>query len=282
MVVDPADAAVAREMLDPRVTLVEAPLDDCWMRDMGPTFVHDADGSVMAVDWVFNGWGAQEWAGWENDSLVARAVAASAGAEVIPSDMVNEGGGIHVDGAGTVLATVTVQLDPGRNPTWSRPDVEAELVRTLGVDRVVWLPRGLTRDYEEFGTRGHVDIVACFADPATILYHDQRDPAHPDFSVTAEVREVLSEAGPWRLVPVPAPTRLEDARGPVDWSYINHYVCNGGVVLCGFDDPNDEVAAGILREAYPGREVVLVDARPMFDRGGGIHCITQQEPSPQG
>ena len=281
MVADPADATAAAELLGPDIDVVAVPLDDCWMRDMGPTFVVDDDGGLAAVRWVFNGWGAQAWATWERDARVADAVAEAAGVPVVPSPMVNEGGGIHVDGAGTVLVTETVQRGEGRNPTWSRAEVEAELARTIGAARAVWLPRGLTRDYETFGTRGHVDIVAAFAGPGTLLVHDQQDPAHPDHAVSAVVRALLEDLDGVTVVPVPAPTVLTDDRGWVDWSYINHYVVNGGVILCSFDDPHDDVAADILARCYPGREVVLIDARPIFDRGGGIHCITQQQPSPR-
>lgn len=278
MVVDPADESTARVLLDDRIELTTTPLDDCWMRDIGPTFVHDADGRPAAIDWVFNGWGAQDWSQWDADAQVAQAVAELASIQRVSSALVNEGGGIHVDGRGTVLVTETVQLDPGRNPDWSKDQVEAELRRTLGVDRIVWLRRGLTRDYEPMGTRGHVDIVATFAGPDTILFHEQRNPEHPDFEVSVEVRRTLEAAGTWRLVPVPAPDVLRDPEGWVDYSYINHYVVNGGVILCAFDDPGDQRAVEILREAYPDRDVVLVDARPIFARGGGIHCITQQQP----
>jgi len=280
MVVDPSDAVAALELLDPRIEIVEIPLDDSWMRDMGPTFVHDEDGRVVAVDWVFNGWGAQDWAAWGKDSLVAREIAGGIGVPVASSRMVNEGGGIHVDGEGAVLLTETVQLDPGRNDGWTRDEVEAELRRHLGVDRFVWLRRGLFRDYEPFGTRGHVDVVAAFAPDGVVLVHDQRNPEHPDHEVSAEVRARLEAEGGWRIVPVPAPDTLQDEKGWVDWSYINHYVVNGGVILCGFDDPGDARAVEIMREVYPGREVVLVDARPLFARGGGVHCITQQQPRP--
>jgi agmatine deiminase len=280
MVVDPDDADRARALLDPRVDLLTARLDDAWMRDIGPTFVREESGRLAAIDWVFNGWGAQAWARWEHDALIATVVAGAARTPVAASPLVNEGGGIHVDGRGTLLATETVQLDPGRNPRATRESVEAEFRRTLGIERVVWLRRGLTRDYEDFGTRGHVDIVACFAGPDTILFHDQQDPEHPDFEVSAETRATLEAAGDWRLVAVPAPTVLREDDGWVDYSYINHYVCNGAVILCAFSDPNDQVAAAILQEAYPDREVVLVDARTIFSRGGGIHCITQQQPTP--
>ena len=198
---------------------------------------------------------------------------------MVASALVNEGGGIHVNGDGTVLLTRTVQLGEGRNAHWTQQQVEAELARTLGIDRAIWVERGLTRDYDEFGTRGHIDIVACFADATTVLVHDQRDPRHPDHEVSREARATLEAVPGLRVVPVPAPDTLTDDEGWVDYSYINHYLVNGGVILCAFDDPGDERAADILRQAYPGREVVLVDARPLFARGGGIHCITQQQPA---
>jgi agmatine deiminase len=279
VVVDPSAMEVARQWLDPAVELMSASLDDAWMRDIGPTFVQGPDGDLVGVDWVFNGWGAQPWATWDRDALVAADICGEVGVPVLASPMINEGGGIHVNGEGTVLLTRTVQLGEGRNAHWTQADAEAELHRTLGVDRFIWLERGLTRDYDEFGTRGHVDIVACFADPSTVLVHDQRNPEHPDFAVSAEVRAVVDSVGGLRVVNVPAPDVLRDDIGWVDYSYINHYVCNGAVILCAFDDPGDERAAAILGEAYPGREIVLVDARPLFARGGGIHCITQQQPA---
>jgi len=277
MVVDPDAVDTARQWLDPRVDIVLAPLDDAWMRDIGPTYVKALDGTAVGVDWVFNGWGAQQWARWTNDAAIAQTVLAHSDTPVVSSLLVNEGGGIHTNGDGVVLVTKTVQLDPGRNPEWSQADVERELSDTLGARRVIWLDRGLTRDYDEFGTRGHVDIVATFCNPTTVMFHDQRNPEHPDFAVSAEVRQRLEAEG-FDLIAVPAPVVLTDAEGPVDYSYINHYVCNGAVILCGFDDPTDEVARDILAEAYPGRVIEQIGARPLFARGGGIHCITQQQP----
>jgi agmatine deiminase len=281
MVVDPAAVSVARDRLGSEVELFEVPLDDAWMRDIGPTFVIGEPGTAVAgrlgaVDWVFNGWGRQPWATWEKDAEVARQVAAWAGAELVTSSMVNEGGGIHVDGQGTVLVTETVQRGAGRNPDWSRAEVEAELARTIGADRVVWLPRGLTRDDDTFGTRGHVDIVATIPRPGTVLVHAQPDPAHPDHAV---VREILEVFAGWDVVPLQAPAVLVDDVGFVDHSYVNHLVCNAGVVACSFGDVRDAAAAEVLADSYPGRSIVTVDARPLFARGGGIHCITQQQPT---
>ncbi len=284
VVVDPDDVGTAARYLRPDVEVLAAPLNDAWMRDIGPTFVLDLDGSLGAVDWVFNGWGAQDWARWDKDALIAGEVSGRSGARHIVSALVNEGGGIQVDGQGTVLVTETVQLDPGRNPGLSRADVEAELARTIGATQVVWLPRGLARDSERFGTRGHVDIVAAIPSPGTLLVHSQQDPRHPDFQVCRDIisflRTTKDAAGrEWNIIEVPAPEALWDDEGFVDYSYINHVVVNGGVIACTFADPNDDKALQILAEAYPGRRVVGIDARELFARGGGIHCITQQQPA---
>ena len=277
MVVDPQSKESASKWLDPRIEIHYADLDDAWMRDIGPTFVRTSDDDVVGINWVFNGWGAQHWAKWDHDSAIAEKILDHLNLPRIDSTLTNEGGGIHVNGRDTVLVTKTVQLDPGRNPELSVTEVEVELKRTLGVSQVIWLNQGLTRDYDEFGTRGHVDIVATFCDADTLLFHDQTNPEHPDYLVSQEVREILGKTN-FKLIPVPAPKVLKDDEGWVDYSYINHYVCNGAVILCSFDDPNDKVAKSIIEKAYPAREVVLVDAREIFARGGGIHCITQQQP----
>lgn len=290
VVADPADERTARDALgtdDPRITLDTTALDDAWMRDSGPTFVtvdSPTGRELRAVNWVFNGWGAQSWASWDKDARLARHVADVAGVPVVDSPLVAEGGGFHVDGRGTVLLTDTVHLDPHRNPGWSREQVEEEIHRRLGTTHAVWLPRGLTRDYDGFGTRGHVDIVASFTESGHVLLHRQDNPDHPDHRVTRELRDVLAQSvdadgEPLRIVDLPGPATVRDEEGWVDYSYINHFVCNSAVVLCAFGDPAaDERAAGLLADAYPGRTVDLVDARDIFAFGGGIHCITQQQP----
>jgi agmatine deiminase len=285
MIVDPSELHRARHMLGSGVDIVPRVIDDFWMRDSGPTFVHDTKGGLAAVDWIFNGWGGGEWTSAAHDRGLATFVAELAGVPVIPSLLVNEGGGIHVDGAGTVLLTETVQLDPDRNPHADKQRVEAEMTRVLGTSKAIWLPQGLTRDYEPFGTKGHVDIVATFTEPGRILLHAQPDPAHPDHAVMARLRDLLADAtdargGRLDIIDLPAPETLRDAHGFVDWSYINHLVVNGGVIACSFgEDRADARARDILAAAYPGRRVVSVDARELFARGGGVHCITQQQPS---
>ncbi|GHA51028.1 putative agmatine deiminase [Streptomyces tauricus] len=295
----PGRSAEARALLGPGIDTVEHDLNDAWMRDIGPTFLTGPNGELAAVDWTFNGWGAQAWARWEHDATIGAYVADLAGARTYASRLVNEGGAIHVDGEGTVLLTETVQLGPERNPGWTREEVEAEIHGMLGTRKAIWLPRGLTGDYpappaegnsaapDSFGTLGHVDIVAAFARPGVVVAHSQPDPAHPDHEVTKEIIGLLGAATdahgrPIEVVEVPAPTVLEADGHWADYSYINHYLCNGGVVLCGFDDPRDESAAGIFRRLFPERTVTLVDARAIFAGGGGIHCVTQQQPRARG
>ncbi len=285
IVVDPIEIPTAKRLLSSHVEMVVAPLDDYWMRDIGPTFVVDDNhpGLLGGVDWVFNAWGQKK--NYENDSRIGALVIECAGAERIPSLLVNEGGAIHVDGQGTVLVTETVQLDPDRNPFLDKGRVEAELARTLGAVKAIWLPRGLTRDYAPLGTRGHVDMVATIPSPGNLLVHQQGNPDHPDFAVMRELRALLADTTdahhrPWNILDIPAPTTLRDKEGFVDWNYVNHVVVNGGVIACGYGEvAADERAREILAEAYPGRSVVTVDARPILERGGGIHCITQQQPA---
>jgi agmatine deiminase len=273
---------LASAQTGPGVTVIERPIDDAWMRDIGPTFTLDGP-ELGAVDWVFNGWGAQEWASWDRDALLASDVAGLSGADVRHSPLTNEGGGIHVDGAGTVLLTDTVQLDANRNPGWTREQVEAEVHTQLGTHHAIWLPRGLTRDYDEFGTRGHVDIVASFIRPGLVAAHAQRDPAHPDFDVTTELIGILrasrdATGRDLEVVEVPAPVVLEVDDAWTDYSYINHYVGNGFVLVGTFGDANDEDALALLARLYPGRSIERADGRAIFAHGGGVHCITQQQP----
>ncbi len=283
MVCNLGESSVAREFLDPSIELHETPTGDAWCRDSGPTFLTHPDGRLGATHWTFNAWGDRGFSDPTDERHVGAFIAGLAGAELFSSSMINEGGGIHVDGAGTVICTETVQLDERRNPTWNAEGVETELKSFLGVSNVIWVPQGLSADYSGFGTNGHIDIVCAFAAPGVLLVHVQQNPDHPDYEIAVEYLRILREARDANgraieIVEVPAPATLENEDGFVDWGYMNHYVCNDAVILCTFDDPNDQVAIDILAKAYPGREIVPHDARDIFKCGGGIHCITQQQP----
>ncbi len=278
------DAEIARSLLSTNVAVNSTRTNDSWFRDSGPTFLLGPNGELGATHWRFNAWGNGGFSIWDDEQHVGGEVATLAGARLFTSSMVNEGGGIHVDGDGTVMITETVQLDPGRNPTWTHYEVEAELRDYLGVQKIIWMPRGLTKDYERFGTRGHIDMVATFVRPGVVLAHKQLDPLHPDFEVCRENIALLRSTTDARgrdleVVEIAGPTVTHVDDEIVDYNYVNHYVCNGGVILCAFDDERDTQAAELIARMYPGRRVVCVDARPIFDCGGGIHCITQQQPA---
>ena len=287
LLVDPEDEAWVREGTSETVTVVHADLDDGWLRDSGPTFVRDSrDGSLAAVTWTFNAWGAiQEH---ERDARIGRAVADLASVPAVESAMVNEGGGICVDGEGTVIVTETVQLHDRRNPGWSKSDVEAELARTIGAKTVIWLERGLMGDMQQFrpglGTNGHVDVLAAFVRPGVVVVHGQPDPAHHDHAVMRENLARLrvardAQGRELEIITIDAPRDTVVDGVSIDHSYINFSFVNDGIVMSVYgDEPADANAAKILADLFPERGVARVNAEPIFRNGGGVHCITQQEP----
>ncbi|MFL4497046.1 agmatine/peptidylarginine deiminase [Streptomyces sp. VTCC 41912] len=286
MLADPVDASLARSLLSERVSIEERPVDDAWMRDVGPTFLTDGNGELAATGWTFNGWGQRPWASAHHSRHHAQQVAELARAHFFTSPLVNEGGAIHVDGEGTVLLTTTVQLDPHRNPGWTKELVEQEVHAHLGTRKAIWVPRGLTADYAGYSTRGHIDLLAAFVAPGVVVVHDQDDPTHPDHTVSQETLRLLQAATdaqgrPLRVIPLPAPHVQYHSDGELaDFTYLNHYLANGAVILCAFDDPRDEEAAQVFQDLFPERTVELVDCRGIFPYGGAIHCITQQQPTP--
>jgi len=283
MIVPPGEREAARGHLSDRIEIVEHELGDSWMRDIGPSFVLGPAGELGAVDWTFNGWGGRAFPETAADADIARFVAERAGATRFASRLVNEGGGIHVDGEGTLLVTDTVQLNRNRNPNWTRPEVEAELHRMLGTQKAIWLPRGLVADTAEMGTDGHVDTLACFIKPGVVVAHGQPDPEHPDFDTAREniaiLRASRDAAGrDLEVIVLDPPEEKYIAGEPLSCSYVNFSFVNDGVVLCAFDDPQDEATRSIFARLFPDREIVTVPATAIFEGGGGIHCITQQEP----
>ena len=277
MLCHPEDLAAAKRKLSASIGVVPATLNDAWLRDIGPTFVLEDD-ALVAIDWRFNGWGQNTEFEWGHDDAIACQIAEILAVPTERADIVNEGGGIHVDGQGTVLLTDTVQLDQTRNPGHDRDSIAAHVHNALGTHRAIWLSKGLWRDNFLNGTKGHVDIVACFAPDGRLLVHRQTSEDHPDCSLWGILAQQFKEEG-LEVLPLEAPLTLKDSRDWVDYSYINHYVCNGAVICPSFDDQRDDAARERLEDAYPDRDIRMLDARALFAMGGGIHCITQQQPS---
>ena len=277
MLCHPEDLAAAKRKLSASIAVIPATLNDAWLRDIGPTFVLEDD-ALVAIDWRFNGWGQNTEFEWGHDDAIACQIAEILAVPTERADIVNEGGGIHVDGQGTVLLTDTVQLDQTRNPGHDRDSIAAHIHNALGTHRAIWLSKGLWRDNFLNGTKGHVDIVACFAPDGRLLVHRQTSADHPDFALWETLARQFSDEG-LEVLPLEAPLTLKDSRDWVDYSYINHYICNGAVICPSFDDRRDDIARERLEDAYRGRDIRMLDARALFAMGGGIHCITQQQPS---
>ena len=163
-----------------------------------------------------------------------------------------------------------------RRFSWTRPATrattatasQAHIHNALGTHRAIWLSKGLWRDNFLNGTKGHVDIVACFAPDGRLLVHRQTNADHPDFPLWETLAEQFSDEG-LEVLPLEAPLTLKDCRDWVDYSYINHYVCNGAVICPSFDDRRDDAARERLQDAYPGRDVRMLDARALFAMGRG-------------
>ena len=277
-----AELDLARRHCGPKVQLLACPLDDAWVRDSGPVFVKGPAGERGAIDFNFNGWGRRQ--AHQLDKAVARRVAAAAGARAVAAPLALEGGGIEVDGQGTAIVTESCVLNDNRNPGVSKATAEAHLRALLGVRKVIWLPGIRGRDI----TDGHTDFYARFTEPGVVVAHLDTDPSSYDHAVTLRHLDILratTDAAGKRLevVVLEAPTQVRPQFESDSFAagYVNFYVCNGAVIVPQFGDATaDGNAAQALRELFPGREVVPLNVDGVAAGGGGIHCMTQQEPAP--
>jgi agmatine deiminase len=273
-----ADAAEARAALDGAVEIAEVPIDDSWLRDNGPIFVVDdpaAPTTRVGVHFGFNAWG-DKFEGYENDQAVGAVLARRVGAEVATAPLILEGGSIAVDGTGVLLTTEQCLLHPNRNPSLGREQIEQHLKDYLGVTRVVWLGRGLVEDTD---TDGHVDLIAAFTKPGTVLL--QRAAAdNPNHDNMARNRELAVAAG-LEVVDFDPLAYAEVDGERVVASYLNFYVGDRFVVVPVAGQPDlDAEALARIDEAYGGaKEVVGVPGVVHAFGGGGPHCITQQVPA---
>jgi agmatine deiminase len=280
MLADPAHAADAAHRCGPAVRVVAVPLDDSWLRDSGPTFLLDAAGARAAAVFTFNAWGAK-CRPFDKDAAVGGQVATLAGARAFQSELIVEGGGFLSDGEGTLITAESCVLNPNRNPGWTKKEADAELCTMLGIRKIIWLPGDLT----DQATDGHVDGYVAFVRPGAVLVETVADPADPRFPIMAENRRVLeseTDAAGRRfelLSIAEAPrTAVPDAEELYCRSYVNFYLANGAVIAPAYGIAEDAEVALTLRRAYPDRQVVSLELRDLFRGGGGIHCITQQEP----
>jgi agmatine deiminase len=282
MIVNKDTIFQASHYCGPEVQLLEIPHDDSWMRDNGPTFLINQKGELAGINWKFNAWG-EKYYPFENDNQVAFRLLKKLNIPCFDAPIILEGGSIHVDGEGTLLTTEECLLNPNRNPHLSKEDIESVLMNYLNVEKIIWLKKGLYGDE----TDGHVDNIACFAKPGTILIQTCKDPSDPNYDISKENIEILkhstdAKGRSFEIIEIEQPPAMYEEGQRLSLSYINFYFTNGGIVVPvfgGICQEADENALNILQGIFPDRKIVPVNGLPIVRGGGNIHCITQQMPA---
>jgi agmatine deiminase len=264
-----------------RLRFYRFPTNDAWARDHGAIFVTRAasDAPLLAVDFDYNAWGGK-YPPFDLDRQIGRQMAeALAVPRFARPGVVLEGGSIEANGAGALLTTEQCLLNPNRNPSLARVDIESLLREVFAVDEILWLGEGIEGD----DTDGHIDDLTRFVAAhtvVTVVEPNRRDPNHAPLAANRRLLDTLTVAGrplEVRELPMPEPRYLEDQRLPA--SYANFYVANGAVLVPAFGCAADETARGILGECFPGRRVLPIDCRVLIAGLGALHCLTQQVPA---
>ncbi|MCK2239038.1 MULTISPECIES: agmatine deiminase family protein [unclassified Crossiella] len=277
----PEQAEAAQRACGKDVEVVPIPVDDLWARDTVPVFVEEG-GKVSGVDFHFNGWGKKQQ--HDRDGKVAAAVLAKYGIPGVATPLVGEGGSFETDGQGTLMVTESSMVNDNRNPGMSRDQIEAELKKALGVRKVIWFAGVRGEDI----TDAHVDSLVRFAASGAVLL-DQAAPGTPPDSWSrsaAQAKTVLkdaTDANGKKLEVVelvqPDPDQVAGYRDTSVISYVNFYVANKALIVPRFGDRQaDDRAQQVLRDHFPGREIVPVAINNIAGGGGGIHCATHDQP----
>jgi len=280
MVVHPSGVTRARELCGPLIEIIPMSVDDSWCRDSGPTFICHPEHGLAGVNWRFNGWGGK--ARHALDETLGRRILESQGLECFSLPLINEGGAIHVDGEGTLITTESVLLNANRNRGMNKREVEEHFRLALGIEKTIWLP-GDPDDITGDFTDGHVDGICAFASPGVLLLECTREQDTEYTEVFRENRRALelardAQGRELQLLSLYEAEGVESCGEVFCASYSNFYIANGGVIMPSYGVASDQAAVETLRLAFPDRQVVQVSINNLAHGGGGIHCITQQQP----
>jgi agmatine deiminase len=263
------------------VELYDYQSDDVWIRDFGPLFlIHDQRQELCIADWRYNAWG-NKFPDQQKDDRASAWIAEQLGVRRFAFDQVLEGGAVESNGAGHILTTEVVVLNPTRNGDTNAETVESQLTSGLGADKVLWLHDGLVGD----DTDGHIDNLARFFQADGILIAEVADPEDANYPALTEnirrLEDFRTPAGePFDYVPLPLPAPIIHAGEPLAASYLNFVVLNGAVLVPTYNQPkHDAVALKILGDCFPGREIVGVDCTDIIKEGGALHCMSQHQPA---
>lgn len=279
MLVQPEDMTDAKHLCVPSIRLFPLSINDSWTRDTGPTFLLNARGEMAGVDWIHNAWG-ENYADYALDNKIAAAIIKETNAKYFHAPLVMEGGSFHVDGEGTVLTTRECLLNANRNPNLTQQEIENHLKNYLSAEKVIWLNNGLLGDE----TDGHIDEIACFIAPGKVLALITNDKQDANYSTLQENLGILKSANDAKgrsleVITVEQPPATYLAGERLTLSYINFYLANNGIVMPSFGHPaHDQAAYKLFERLFPNHQITQLAALDIFAGGGGIHCITQQEP----
>jgi agmatine deiminase len=253
---------------------------DVWFRDYGPIFVRNSRHELAMIHWDFNSWG-EKYETLLKDKAVPAVINERMAIRCFRPGIVLEGGSIDVNGEGTLLTTEQCLLNSNRNPTLNKQKIEAYLTEFLGVRHFIWLKHGILGD----DTDGHIDDLARFVNPTTIVcaFEDNQDDA--DYEALKENYDLLrksvdQDGKPLRIIKLPMPKAVDEEGCRLPASYTNFYIGNTKVLVPVFDHPNDPKALGILQELFPTRKVMGICCKDLVYGFGTLHCISQQQPCP--
>jgi len=255
------------------------PSNDVWCRDHGPTFLrHNQTGEIAIVNWTYNAWGGK-FPPWDLDNAIPARIAESLNLQHFTPPIVCEGGAIESNGAGRILTTESVLLNPNRNPTLNKENIEQILRQFLGANEILWLPNGLIGD----DTDGHIDTLTRFFTPNAVLTAVEPDPSSPNHPSLTTNKHLLIDHGLTVVdlpqpKPIPAPKNWREPTLP--GSYANFLIVNNAVIVPTYQQPeSDQRALAIIRECFPNHQITPFDCLDILLEGGAIHCLTQQQPA---
>jgi agmatine deiminase len=262
----------------PRVTIYDVPTNDAWQRDHGAMFLVGPPGSEPTLlDWGYNAWGGK-YPPYDLDNQVPGRVAQILGYRRVEPGIILEGGAVDFNGSGSVLTTEQCLLNPNRNPQLGRADLERYLADYCAAPHVIWLGEGIVGD----DTDGHIDELARFVGPRTVVAAREQDPQDDNYRALEDNYRRLEQATDEQgrtleviALPMPRPVRFQQHRLPA--SYCNFYIANGAVIVPQFDDAADEQALSTLARVFPQRKVIGLRAVELAWGLGTFHCVTQQE-----
>ncbi len=292
----------ARHTLAPNIRVIELSSNEAFIRDTGPSFIINGNKEMRGIDWTFNGYGGLAeglYFPWDKDNLIAQKICQLLYLDNYQlREFVLEGCSFCVDGNGTMVVTEECLLSEGRNPKISQSAVETTLTEYLGVEKVIWLKRGL---YMDEG-KGHIDNLFSFIHPGEAMLSWTDDQSNPQYEIVREALDILQHTPDAKnrtirthKMPLPDPLIItkEEAEGinysmhtvprcagdRMTASYLNCYLPNGALIYPQFNDKNDKYAHEVFSAIFPHRKIIGIYAREIFLNGGGIHSMVLQQPS---